>query len=48
MIKPISNVDAMPHVWEIKNFEKLVINTLPTVFPYFRYPQQLENWPGSA
>jgi len=31
-----------------RNFERLVINALPTVSPYFRYPQQLKNWLGSA
>jgi len=33
---------------QIRNFEWLVLNALLTIFPYFRYPQQLENWPESA
>jgi len=44
----ISNIVAVPHVCQIENFEWLIINALPTVFLYFRYTQQLENWPGSA
>jgi len=37
----IINIAVVPHVWQLKNFERLVINTR---FSYFRYPQQLENW----
>jgi len=29
------------------NFERLVMNAL-LIFFNFRYPQQIENWPGSA
>jgi len=38
----------VPHVWQQENIEGLVTNTLPTLFTYFRYPKQLENWPESA
>jgi len=31
-----------------RNFKRLVINTLPIFFVYFRFPQQLENWHWSA
>jgi len=31
------------------SFEWFVLNALPIFFlAYFRYSQQLENWPGSA
>jgi len=43
-----SNIVAVPQVKPLENFERLVNNALPTVFPYFSNPQQLENWPGSS
>jgi len=43
-----SKVASVPHVFPTRNFEWLVINTLPISPPYFCYSQQLENLPGSA
>jgi len=44
----ISNVVAVPQVCQLEKLKRLVSNALPTLFPYFCYPQQLEKWPGNA
>jgi len=42
--KPISRASCL----RTRNLERLVINALPTTFPCFRYPLQLENWSKNA